>query len=138
MPDDNLPQRTLKTTFWLAAFLTLIFYLRGQTAISFGLAIGAAIGLTSLGSLTFAVPRLFNPGNPVAKLWLGMIALVKLPVYALVLSFAMSCKYIAPLAVFVGAALVPAVIVLKVLGNQLLERINAPVGEEACRSTASN
>ncbi len=139
MPDDKLPQRTLKTTFWLASLFTLVFAVRGQTDIAFGLAIGTAIGLSSLWSLTFAVPKLLRPGNPTAKLSLGIMAMIKLPVYALVLSFAMSSKYVEPLSVFLGAALVPAVIVLKVLGYQLVERSRSAVGEEACQtSIASN
>ena len=138
MPDDKLPQRTLKTTFWLASLFTVVFGVRGQTDIAFGLAIGAAIGLSSLWSLAFAVPKLLKPGNPAARFSLGVVAMIKLPVYALVLSFAMSSKYVEPLSVFLGAALVPAVIVLKVLGYQMLERSQAAVGEEACQTSAAS
>ncbi len=120
MTDDRLPQRTLATTFWLAAFFIMVFGLRSQLTVSFGLAIGAAIGLLSLWSLVFVVPRLFTHDNPFARLLLGMVALMKLPVYAAVLYFAMSSRFINPFAVFIGAALVPAVIALKVLGNQLV------------------
>jgi len=126
MTDDKLPQRTLSTTFWLSAFFIMVFGLRGQLTISFGLAIGAAIGLLSLWSLVFVVPRLFTHDNPFAKFLLGMVALMKLPIYAGVLYFAMSSPLISPFAVFIGAALVPAVIVLKVLGNQLIAG-NEPV-----------
>ncbi len=140
MPDEKLPQRTLKTTFWLACFFLIVFALRGQYTIVSGLAVGAAIGLSSLWSLTVAIPRLFVPGNSAAKFWLGVVALLKLPLYAVILAVVMSSKYFEPFAVFAGAGLVPAVIVLKVLGYQLVgERKQAPAGEEACRTrTASN
>ena len=125
MPDEKLPQRTLKTAFWLGALFTLIFGLRGQTTIAFGLAIGAAIALSSLWSLIYVIPRLFTPDNPAAKLWLGVLWLLKLPVYAVVLYYAMGSRSIQPLAVFAGVALVPVVLVLKVLGHRLVQKPNA-------------
>ena len=130
MPDDKLPQRTLKTTFWLASFFAMVFGLRGEVGITFGLAIGAAIGLISLWSLMFAVPRLVRPGNPFAKLSLGLVAMIKLPVYAIALNFAMSSRWIEPFSVFAGAALVPMVLVLKVLGQQMVQKAEpVPAGE---------
>src|SRR5947209_5775968 len=129
MTDDNLPQRTLKTTFWLAAFFVLLFEARGDRSIALGLTIGAAVGLFSLWSLLVVVPKLFRPGNSVAKLWLGMAAIMKLPIYCVVLSIAMTSKHIAPLAVFCGVALVPMVIFLKTVGAQLVESVRLPVGE---------
>ena len=139
MPNETLPQRTLRTTFWLSALFVLIFGLRGETRISFGLALGAAIALFSLWSLIVLVPRLVTPGNAGAsKFLLGMAPFLKLPLYAGILQFAMVSPYIEPFAVFVGACFVPAVLVLKVAGYQLIERINLPVGEETCPSSAAN
>lgn len=134
MPDERLPQRTLRTTSWVGAFFMLIFALRGEMPVTFGLAIGTAIGLLSLWSLIFAVPRLFVPGSAAPRLLLGMVALLKLPLYAIILSFAMSSPSINPFAVFVGAALVPVVLVLKVVGNQLALKPNTPAGDKTCRS----
>src|SRR5947208_1660803 len=114
MPDNKLPQRTFATSFWLASFFALVFAARGQVAISFGLTIGAAIGLFSLGTLIFAIPRLAKPGNYWAKFGLGLIWLIKLPVYAVVLNFAMTSMLVEPFAVFVGVALIPCVVILKV------------------------
>ena len=137
MPNETLPQRTLRTTFWLSAFFALVFGLRGDFRVSFGLALGAAIALFSLWSLIVLVPRLAAPGNASAsKFLLGMAAFLKLPLYAGILQFAMVSPYIEPFAVFVGACFVPAVLVLKVAGYQLIERVS--VGEETCPSSASN
>jgi len=137
MPDERLPQRTLKTTFWVGAFFMLIFGLRGEMPVVFGLAIGTSIGLLSLWSLIFAVPRLFVPGSAAPKFLLGMVAFLKLPLYAAILSFAMTSRFVNPFAVFVGAALVPVVLVLKVVGYQWLLKPDAPTGDKACRSETS-
>ena len=134
MSEDNLPQRTLKTTFWLVAFFTMIFALRGQLSVSLGLAIGGALGLFSLWSLAFAIPRLFGSANPFAKVALGFLSVLKLPIYAGTLYFTMTSPAVSPFAVFVGVALVPAVVVLKVLTAQMLDKSNLPAGDEACRT----
>jgi len=138
MPNETLPQRTLRTTFWLALFFSLVFGLRGDVRISFGLGLGAAIALFSLWSLIVIVPRLVAPGNPTAgKILLGIAAFLKLPLYAGILQFAMVSPYIEPFAVFIGACFVPAVLVLKVAGYQLVEKVNLPLGEETCRASSS-
>ena len=126
MPDDKLPQRTLKTTFALAALFSIVFALRGQYAIALGLATGAMLGLVSLWSLTMAVPRLFASRNPAAKIGLAFLMFFKLPFYVGVLYFAMASPAISPFAVFTGVALVPAVIVLKVLSYRTLSEGGAP------------
>lgn len=134
MSEDNLPQRTLKTTFWLVAFFTMIFAVRGQLTISLGLAIGGALGLFSLWSLAFAIPRLFGSANPWAKFLLGIFSALKLPIYAGTLYFTMTSPRVSPFAVFVGVSLVPVVVVLKVVTAQLLDKSNLPTGDETCRT----
>lgn len=129
MPDNKLPQRTLATTFWLASFFTLIFSIRGQSGIAVGLAIGAAISLFSLWTLIVTVPRFAKPGNAFAKFWMAMIWVAKLPIYAITLNFAMTSRTVEPFAVFVGAAMVPVVLVLKVVGYQMVQRVAVPEGE---------
>jgi hypothetical protein len=117
MPDDKLPQRTLKTTFTIAALFAVVLVARGELAWAFGLAIGAMLGMVSLWSLTVAVPRLFASRNAGAKFGLAVLMLAKLPFYGGVLYFSMATPLVvSPLATFIGVALVPAVIVLKVLG----------------------
>ena len=140
MTEDNLPQRTLKTSFWLAAFFVLLFEARGDRAVALGLTLGAAVGMFSLWSLLVVVPKLFRPGNHAAKFWLGIAALMKLPLYAIIMSVAMTSRYVAPFAVFSGVALVPAVIFLKTVGAQLVGSVQLPAGEGSCRrdATASN
>ena len=129
MPDNKLPQRTLTTTFWLASFFTLIFALRGQTGISIGLGIGAAISLFSLWTLIVTVPRFARPGNFFAKFGMAMVWAAKLPIYMITLNFAMTSRSVEPFAVFVGAGLVPIVLVLKVVGYQMLVKVAVPEGE---------
>lgn len=116
MPDDKLPQRTLKTTFTIAALFTIVFIVRGDLTLALGLATGAMLGMVSLWNLTMAVPPLFASRNPAAKLGLGLFMLIKLPFYAGVLYFAMASPLVSSIATLVGVGLVPAVIVLKVVG----------------------
>ena len=137
MTDDRLPQRTLKTTFWLSAFFALVFALRGELPVSFGLAIGSALGLLSLWSLTIVIPRLFQAGNPAAKFWLGILSVSKLPIYAVTLNFAVTSPDVSPFAVFVGVAFIPLVLVLKVVGYQILEKAGGPAGDETCQTKAA-
>jgi len=120
MQNLNLPQHTLRVICWLAAFFILLFVMGGHLTTAFGLAIGAALGLLSLWSLTVAVPRLFRPDDPAAALWLGLLTMVKLPVYAIVLAFAMTSSHVNPFAVFVGVGLMPVVLVLEILWRQAL------------------
>jgi hypothetical protein len=137
LPNETLPQRTMKTTFLLAAFFALIFTMRGELTIAIGLSIGTGVALFSLWSLIVAVPRLLRAGGgPAAKAMLGFAALLKLPVYAITLHFAMTSRWVEPFAVFAGAALVPVVLVLKVVGWQLLAGVSNPLGEEACPSNS--
>lgn len=134
MPDDDindmhetLPQRTLRTTFLVAALFATVYALRGQGAISLGLGVGAALGLFSLWTLTAAIPRLFGGGSPVGRFWLGLLTMAKLPIYMIVLDFAMTSKLVSPFAVFCGVALVPVVLVLKVVTSQYI----LPAGRRA-------
>jgi hypothetical protein len=133
MSEDTLPQRTLKTTFWLVAFFTMIFAVRGQLSISLGLVIGGALGLFSLWSLAFAIPKLFGSDNPFSKFLLGILSLLKLPIYAGTLYFAMTSPLVNAFAVFMGVAMVPVVVVLKVLTAQMLDKSTLRTGDEACR-----
>ena len=131
MPEDNLPKRTMRTTFWLSALFVLLFEARGERTIAFGLAIGTLIGLFSLWSLIFAVPRLFRPGAVAPKFWFGLIAMAKLPIYCSVLAFSMTSPLVAPFAVFCGAAMVPAVIFLKTVGIELVKWAQTSAEESA-------
>lgn len=117
MPDERLPQRTLKTTLLVAALFTVVYLASGQNAAALGIAIGAMLGLVSLWSLTVAVPQLFASPSQASKLGLGLLMLAKLPFYAGVLMVAMTSPSVNAFTVFVGVGLVPAVLVLKVIGH---------------------
>src|SRR2546429_562228 len=140
MPDERLPHRTLKTSFWLAALFALVFSARGQTAIAMGLAVGAGLACFALATLIYVIPRIFAQGNPAAKAGMAVAAVLKLPIYALVIYFALSSQLVNPVAIVAGVALVPAVLVLKVLGYQMLTNDSRSPGEDSCRSkvNASN
>ena len=140
MPDEKLPLRTLKTSFWLAALLVLVFGVRGQASVAWGIAVGAGLGLFSLGSLIYVIPRLFTSANPSAKAGLGLVAMLKLPLYGGAIYLAVSSSAINPIAMVGGVSLVPAVLVLKVLGHRLIQRVDDPLKDETCRSkpTTSN
>jgi hypothetical protein len=127
MTDEKLPYRAVRTTFWVAAWFALIFGLRGQADISVGLAIGALLGMFSLWSLAWAVPRLVSPERAGAKFWLAALLLLKLPLYAIVLHLAITIA-VHPLALFAGIGLTPLVICLKVVSGQMFQKSNTPVG----------
>ena len=132
MADERLPHRTLKTVFWLAVFFTALFGIRGQYSIAAGLAAGAGLGLFALWSLIFVIPRLFSPeGAAGAKAGLYIAGFMKMPIYAISIYLILSTHLVNPIAVIAGVALIPAILVLKVVGNQLLTKLN---GDEACRS----
>ena len=101
--------------------------------IAFGLALGGALGIFSLWSLSFGIPRLFHSSNPYSQIMLGMMTLLKLPIYAGTLYFAMKSPLISPFATFVGVAMIPAVLVLKTVGYQMLTTGSA-LGDEKCRT----
>ena len=133
MQDENLPQRTIRTAFALVSFFVLVSITRGQMPIAFGLALGGALGLFSLWSLSFGIPRLVHSSNPYSQAMLGALTLAKLPIYAGTLYFAMKSPLISPLATFVGVALIPTVIVLKTLTYQMLTT-DSVLGDEKCRT----
>ena len=126
MPEETLPTRSLKTTLRVAVIFTLLFALCGQYTVAFGLSIGAALGLVSLWSLAFAIPLLFSTPHPIAKYGLMLVFFLKLPFYALVLNFAMTSKWVHPFSVFSGVALIPMVIVCKVIAAEMMKK-PAPV-----------
>lgn len=134
MSDDGLPRRTLKTAFLLGAFFTVVFAMRGQFSIAAGVAAGTALGLFSLASLILTIPRLFRSPDPSAKPALALVALFKLPIYAVAIWFIVGSRFVNPLAVVAGVALIPAVLALKVVGHQMLEKSNEHAGDEVCLS----
>lgn len=136
MPEDNLPQRTMKTGACLIGFLAVCFAAYGDNRTALGLLIGGAVGIFSLWTLTFVIPRLFHPGGAGSKFLLGAVTLLKLPLYAVTINFAVTSRFVSPFAVFVGVALIPAVVVLKILGQQwVIEQKprRSAAGEETCQ-----
>ncbi|MBM3494747.1 MAG: hypothetical protein FJX72_10605 [Armatimonadetes bacterium] len=120
MDDRDLPQRVVRTSFWLAAWFVLVFGLRGRVDVSVGLAIGSAMSIFSLWTLAWATPRAIAGGDRRGPWLLAFLFLVKLPAYGVILNYALMSKGISAMALFAGAAVVPVVIVLKTLGRMLV------------------
>jgi len=120
MDDVTLPRRVVRTGFWLAVVLVLLFNVGGRPEIGAGLAVGSALSLFSVWSIAWLTPRAANPQRP--RAWLpGLAMLVKLPLYGVVLYYALSSPRVNAGAVLAGVCLAPAVIALKALGRMLTE-----------------
>lgn len=116
MDDVSLPGRVLRTGLGVAVWFVLLFLIGGRSDIALGLATGCGLSLGSFWSLAWLVPRLLVPGK--RRTWLlGFVFLLKLPVYGLVLYYALATPAVNGMAVFAGVALVPAVITLKAIGR---------------------
>jgi hypothetical protein len=124
MPDEKLPIRSLAMTIILALLLMAVSFLMRIPRMAWGIGIGASLSVFSLGTLIYVVPRLFVPGKSSARFWMAFVAFLKLPIFMIVLYYAIrleSHKYIDPVGVFSGVALGPLTILLKVLGWQLVQ-----------------
>jgi hypothetical protein len=123
---DNarLPQRTLKTTGLLGLLSVFLAVSMQRLDWGLGLAIGVSLGMFSLWSLAEGVPRLMQEGGQGSRAMLGLLMVVKLPLYAAVLWWSMTSRFVAPFAVFAGVGYVPAVMTLKILGQQLAGAAN--------------
>ena len=104
-------QRAILWSVLLASLMVIAGWIGGGTATALGIALGAGLGLFSLWSLTYAIPRLVTPGHPGRKPLLGLIYVAKLAFFGIVLWWAMKSPLIQPFGVFVDAAVVPIVIV---------------------------
>lgn len=111
----------MRTSFWLAAWFVLVFGVRGQAGVSLGFAIGSLLSLLSFWTLTWMVGRTIQPGSRRAWL-LGLVLLVKLPVYGVALHYALAIQGISVTAIVAGIALVPTVVTLKAVGRTLISR----------------
>jgi hypothetical protein len=119
MERDNTARLALRWSAAAAAILVAAGWLGSGLPAAIGMAIGSGLGLFSLWSLSFAVPRLALPYRPDRRLLFGFAWLARLCVIATVLWWAMSSRYVDPVAVFLGAGLVPIVIVGLLLKNAL-------------------
>jgi hypothetical protein len=120
MDDRELPQRVLRTSFWLAAWFVLLFGLSGRADVSVGLAIGSALSIFSLWTLVWATPRALGNGSRRGPWLVAFLFLVKLPAYGVVLNYALTSRSVSAIALFAGVGIVPTVIVLKTLGRMLV------------------
>jgi len=115
----------------------MLFAMRGQTKVACGIAAGAAIGLFSLWSLIGMVLTLTGPGKERGRILMAVLAFVKLPILGVAIYYATASRYISPMAMLAGVALVPAVITLKVVGYEYFVTKKSPMGDDACRNRAS-
>ncbi|MCL5283889.1 MAG: ATP synthase subunit I [Armatimonadetes bacterium] len=124
MPDEKLASRSLKTAVAVALLGLGWGLAAARPDWCWGWMIGSGIGLSSLWSLLYVVPKLVGPGPKKGKFWLGALAVIKLPIYLMLLYYAMTSHSVNPIAVVAGVGVVPGVILLKVLGFMLVEAMN--------------
>jgi hypothetical protein len=87
---ETLPRQSLETSSILALVAILIVFVEREMLAAMGIAIGAALALFRLWTFMIAVPRLFAAKNTFAPVLLGLLTAIKLPIYALALSFEFS------------------------------------------------
>lgn len=127
MPDEQLPLRSMRMSALLATAFSILLYFAGYGRFAVGIFAGTALGMFSLGTLMWTIPKLFRPGKKKTKVFMGAISLLKLPLFFIGVYFAVrpeSAPYISPFGVFCGVALVPVVIFLKVVGWQMANGLN--------------
>lgn len=100
----------LKRTAIAAAAAIVLALLAGEPATAFGFTIGSLLAIFGLFSLMIVVPRICARPGPSAQAGLGLLLILKTPVYAGVLLFAMTSRFVNPLAVFAGVAILPCVV----------------------------
>ena len=131
MPDEKLPLRSLQTTALITALLFIICYAYNLHRLAYGIIIGTSLGMFSLGTLYYVVPKLFMPGKAVPKFFLGLVTALKLPIFIAVIYYATTKQaqiFIHPFGIFVGVGMVPFILTLKVLGWQLTHNPNETPG----------
>ncbi len=126
---ESLPRRTLRTGGWLAAWMVLLLSLRGWWSVALGVAVGSALSLFSLWSLVVLVPALLRPGRRGLRHGLTAILFLKFPLYVAVLYWATQVMHADVFALFGGIALVPVVIVLKIVGQHIVGDRKVALGE---------
>ena len=119
MTKQNLPTRVMLWCIALACLLVLAGLAGGGPKAALGMAVGAALGLFSFWSLSYAIPRFVSPERPDRRLILGLIYLFKILLFGLVLLWAMSSSLLQPFGVFIGALIAPMVIITLRLNHAL-------------------
>lgn len=125
--DEGFIARVFRTSAVVFAFGVLAFWSTLGWRAALGWAIGSAISLGLLAGIQWAVRQYARPGNPRAKKSLTIVALLHWPVLAAILAAAVwygrgRFSYI--IAFCAGLVLTQAVIVLKVLGMLVNQRLN--------------
>jgi hypothetical protein len=112
----------LKNTGIAAGCAIVLALLAGEPSAAIGFAIGALLAIFSLFSLMIVVPRLCARPGPSTHAGLGLMLILKTPIYAAVLFFAMTSRLVNPLAVFAGVAILPSVVCWQALIASLSSR----------------
>ncbi|MEE8185515.1 MAG: ATP synthase subunit I [Thermodesulfobacteriota bacterium] len=122
--DDGFLQRVQKTSLLLSLFVIISSLAYWDSSITLGLILGAFISLTFFGILCWTINRLFKLDSKKRGFFAIKITLLKFPLLAIVLYYALSYISINPLALIVGIGIVQVVIILKIFGILLVNYMN--------------
>lgn len=122
MTDEQMPARVLRWATAIELIAVIALLARGESRLALGVSVGAVLGLGSLWTITWAVPRCLSPEKRRGGCLLGVILFLKLPLYALLLNYALVRGRLNGLAIFLGVAAVPLAILLVTLSQELSGR----------------
>jgi len=122
--DPDFPSRVLRMSLVLAAGILVLSTLYKDFSLSLGLGTGMFVSVASLWTL-MGMGRIFvNPKGKKAAV-VGLTLLVKYPLLILLLYFSLRSWGAHPVGVVVGVSLVPAVILLKIIGILWVNHMNS-------------
>ncbi len=129
--DEGFAGRVMWTSAVVAAVF-LVFLLQMSLAVSLGFGLGWATGFVGFLSWKVALDRLVAQGPEAAarqgKTWLLLIMALKLPIVGGILALAILVLEVDLLALAGGVAVVPSVVLLKLVGKACFGAARRPVG----------
>ncbi len=121
--DEGFPQRVLRMSLLIAACVLVFSTGFGDFTLSLGLGIGMLISIASLWSFMLMARLLLKPKGQRAAFG-GLILFVKYPILILLLYFSLTSWGASGIGMAIGVSLVPAVVVLKLIGMLWVNRMN--------------
>ena len=119
-PNVPFTTRVIKTSFFVGALLTFLFFATNHLYAGWGFLIGALLSLFSFVTIAFAVPFLLRPKAPRTMSTLSaLVLMMKMPIYCVALYLATHLPWPSAFTCASGICLTPAVITLKTLGAYL-------------------
>lgn len=130
----DFPRRVLRMSLLLSACILVLSTLYRNFTLSLGLGTGMFVSVASLWTLMGMGRILGNPKGKKAAV-VGLTLFVKYPLLVLLLYFSLRSWGASPVGVAVGVSLVPAVILLKIIGILWVNNMNA--GDEGERDSSA-